>query len=242
MRRTKLVAAAMSLLLWATAASAQEKYSKVKVYFPSIEAKRELVQLLQLDHFQVEGSALICEVGEGDLRTLHSNRFPYEVLVQDVASHLAEENKRFDQQQKTRRGAAARMAFEQPGKTAADMIKKPAAFHTNGLMGGYYNYSEMVAAMNQLVADYPNLVSIYSIGKSYLNKDIWGIKISDNVTTDEAEPEVLYTGLQHAREAITGTSLIFFMQYLTENYNSDARIKALLNSREIFIVPCVNVD
>lgn len=71
---------------------------------------------------------------------------------------------------------------------------------------------------------------------------IYAVKISDNVTTDEPEPEVLYTGLQHARERIGGTSLIFFMQFLAEQYALDNRIKNLVDNRAIYIVPCVNPD
>jgi hypothetical protein len=109
-------------------------------------------------------------------------------------------------------------------------------------MGGYYNFAEMVVAMDNLVAAYPSVVRKFSLGKSVENRDIWCIKISDNVAMDESEPEVFYSGLQHAREAITGTSLIFFMQYLTENYASDTKVQSIINNREIFIVPCVNPD
>jgi hypothetical protein len=49
-------------------------------------------------------------------------------------------------------------------------------------------------------------------------------------------------GLQHARESIGGSSMIFFMQYLCENYTTDPRIQALVNNREIFIIPCMNPD
>ena len=242
MLKKKVLAVALSLAVFVGAVNAQEKYSKVKVYLPSIEAKKELVQLLQLDHFQVEDNALICEIGEAELNALKGNRFQYEVLISDLASYLIAQNKRADQNRTKRTPANGRMAYEAPGKTVTGMIKKPTAFTTAGAMGGYYSYAEMETAMNSLVAAYPGLVSKYTIGKTLGNREIWGVKISDNVGTDESEPEVLYTGLQHAREAITGTSLIFLMQYLTENYSSDSRIQELVNSREIFIIPCVNVD
>src|SRR6185436_6115168 len=79
-------------------------------------------------------------------------------------------------------------------------------------------------------------------------RNIWVIKISDNVATDEAnEPELLYMGLQHCREAIGGSSMIFFMQYLVEQYSNptipgDTRIKDLVDNREIYIIPCFNPD
>ena len=99
--------------------------------------------------------------------------------------------------------------------------------------------------MNTLVANYSSIAQKFSIGKTYEGRDIWVIKISDNVATDEtAEPEVLYLGLQHAREAVTGASMIFFMQYLCEQYKDtkDPRIIDLVNNRELFIIPCFNPD
>ena len=44
---------------------------------------------------------------------------------------------------------------------------------------------------------------MFSIGKSYQGRDIWAAKISDNVATDENEPEVLIDALHHAREHLT---------------------------------------
>ena len=89
----------------------------------------------------------------------------------------------------------------------------------------------------------PGLVTRFSIGNSDAGTPIYGVKISDNVGTDENEPEVLFTGLQHAREAISGTSLIFYMQYLIANYgNTDQKIKGLVDNRENYIIPCMNPD
>ena len=46
---------------------------------------------------------------------------------------------------------------------------------------GYHNYAEMNAEINELVADYPSIVSKQVIGKSYEGRDIVAVKISDNV-------------------------------------------------------------
>ena len=68
---------------------------------------------------------------------------------------------------------------------------------------GYHNYAEMVAEIQDAEADHPNIVDVFSIGKSYQNRNIWAAKISDNVADDENEPEVLFDGLHHAREHLT---------------------------------------
>ena len=49
----------------------------------------------------------------------------------------------------------------------------------------------------------PTSCTVFSIGKSYQGRDIWAAKVSDNVATDEDEPEVLIDALHHAREHLT---------------------------------------
>ena len=220
---------------------AQQKYSKVKVQVESTEQRSEIIKALQLDHFSTEGKDIICEIGPEELSVLTKSAVKYEVLIDDIAEHLVQINSDHEFSIKSNAAGAQGMGFDAACKTASDLIKAPLAFHTNGAMGGYYNFVEMVAAMDALVTARPDLVQKFSLGKTIENRDIWCIKISDNVSMDEAEPEVLYSGLQHAREAITGTSLIFFMQFLIENY-ADSKVGALINNREIFIVPCVNPD
>src|SRR3712207_1877478 len=64
----------------------------------------------------------------------------------------------------------------------------------------YHSYAEMVSEIKAVAAANPSIVRVFSIGKSYQGRDIWAAKISDNVATDEAEPEVLFDALHHARE------------------------------------------
>jgi hypothetical protein len=107
---------------------------------------------------------------------------------------------------------------------------------------GYHNYSEQVAAMDQAVAQYPGLIRKFSIGKSYENRDVWAVKISDNVGTDENEPEVLFTHGMHAREHLAVEMGLYLIRELTSKYATDARVRGLVDSREIVIVPSVNPD
>ncbi|MFT2018380.1 M14 family metallopeptidase [Streptomyces sp. 796.1] len=106
----------------------------------------------------------------------------------------------------------------------------------------YHNYAEATAEINDRVAKNSNIMSKRVIGKSYQGRDIVAIKISDNVGTDEAEPEVLFTAHQHAREHLTVEMALYLLREFGDKYGSDARIKKLIDSREIWIVPDVNPD
>src|SRR4029453_4608931 len=107
---------------------------------------------------------------------------------------------------------------------------------------GYHDYREMVAKINSMVAAHPTIMSKSTIGTSYEGRDMPLVKISDNVGTDEAEPEILFDAHQHAREHLTVEMALYIMHLLVEGYGSDTRITNLVNSREFWIVPDMNPD
>ncbi|MFI2430627.1 M14 family metallopeptidase [Streptomyces sp. NPDC018693] len=106
----------------------------------------------------------------------------------------------------------------------------------------YHNYAEMTAEIDQRLAAHPNIMSKRVIGKSYQGRDIIAVKISDNVGADEAEPEVLFTHHQHAREHLTVEMALYLIRELGAGYGSDSRVTNMVNNREIWILPDLNPD
>jgi carboxypeptidase T len=231
------------LLLFSLYVSAQEKYSTVKFYPPADRHLRnELLGLLEIDHFMPKDGGIIAELSSRNIEDLKKTGYKYEILVDDVVQMLRTENAKF-YAERAANPAGSRVALEQTGGSVVNMIQTPAAFQVWGANGGYYTYAQMITAIDNLVAAHPTLCQKIALTpNTYENRTIYAIKISDNVTTDEAEPEVLYMGLHHAREAIGGSSMIFFMQYLCQQYATNTKIQQLVNNREIFIIPCVNPD
>jgi carboxypeptidase T len=107
---------------------------------------------------------------------------------------------------------------------------------------GYHDYNEMAAETLAIANANPTLVSRFSIGRSYEGREIWALKISDNVGVDEAEPEVLFNANQHAREHLTVEMALYLANELTSKYTTDSRVRSMVDSREIWIVPMVNPD
>ncbi|MFE5818009.1 M14 family metallopeptidase [Streptomyces sp. NPDC056479] len=106
----------------------------------------------------------------------------------------------------------------------------------------YHNYAEMTSEINSIVSANPSIASQRVIGTSYQGRNIVAIKISDNVGSDEAEPEVLFTHHQHAREHLTVEMALYLLRELTSDYGSDSRVTGMVNNREIWIVPDLNPD
>jgi putative cell wall-binding protein len=106
----------------------------------------------------------------------------------------------------------------------------------------YHSYQEMVTRIHVLELAYPDLVHVFSIGKSYEGREIWAAKISDNVSVDENEPEVMFDALHHAREHMGVEQSLYFAQMLVTDYSTDPAVQALVNTREIWIVFALNPD
>jgi carboxypeptidase T len=137
---------------------------------------------------------------------------------------------------RVRSGAEARLPSRARGLRA-----RPSAFPADD--AGYHTYEEMVSAITAAAAANPTVVSRVSIGTSFQGRQIWALKISDNVATDEAEPEVLFTANQHAREHLTVEMALYLLSSLVSGYKAgDTRIRGLVNTREVWIVPSVNPD
>jgi carboxypeptidase T len=106
----------------------------------------------------------------------------------------------------------------------------------------YHNYAEMVSEIHAVEAAHPSIVRLFSIGESYQGRTLWAAKISDNIDTDEREPEVLFDALHHAREHLTVEQGLYLLHLLADNYNSDATVKRLVDTRVIWIVFMLNPD
>ncbi len=106
----------------------------------------------------------------------------------------------------------------------------------------YHNYAEMSAEILTVANAHPEIVSQFSVGLSYEGREMWAVKISDNVGTDEDEPEVLFIGQHHAREHITVEMTLYILHLLADNYGIDQQITDLVNAREVYIIFTTNPD
>ena len=107
---------------------------------------------------------------------------------------------------------------------------------------GYHSYTEMAAEVAAVAAAHPTIVSRFSIGKSYQGRQLWAVKISDNVAVDEAEPEVMFDGTHHADEHMATEMTLHILHWLVDGYGDDPRITSIVDTREIWIVFAVNPD
>ncbi len=112
----------------------------------------------------------------------------------------------------------------------------------NRMLADYPTHAEITKKLQAATAKLPGQMKLFSIGKSVKGKELWVVKISDNVETDEIEPEFKYISSMHGDE-ITGRELTTFMvEEIAEKYGKDKAITELVNNTEIFIMPSMNPD
>jgi carboxypeptidase T len=109
--------------------------------------------------------------------------------------------------------------------------------------GLYHTYDEMTVLLHSLAANYSDIMSLTSIGKTYEGRDLWMVKLSDHVGEDEDEPEVFFMGAHHGNEKPFYEVLIFFIQFIVDRYeNKTSNVQEVINNTELYILPMVNPD
>jgi len=105
----------------------------------------------------------------------------------------------------------------------------------------YHNYTELVDIVLQVNSTHPDTVDVFSIGKSYLGRDIYCVRLT-NETHAGLKSRVLFVGYHHARERITAELLLRFIVDTVTVWGSNQTINAMLNDAEIFVIVALNVD
>lgn len=210
---------------------AQDNYKKVKVF---IQDKEDISILkgadLDLDHFSFgKDKSIIFFIHESKIDELNATGFSYEVLINDWNDYYSELPKMNEKE--------IEFALEHTrslnGVTGWGY----------GSMGGYLTMSEIYQKLNEMVAEFPNLITEkYSVGKTFENRDMYVVKISDNPNIDEDEPEVFINSLIHCREPAAMMAVLYYMYYLLENYGTNDEVTYLVDNREIYFMPLINVD
>jgi hypothetical protein len=106
----------------------------------------------------------------------------------------------------------------------------------------YPSYSVYLEMMSNFLVNYPNLFKIDTLGQSPGGRLILTGKLSDNVHTNENEPQFFYSATIHGDEVVGYVLMLRLIDYLLKNYETSAEIKSLLDTMEIYINPLSNPD
>jgi murein tripeptide amidase MpaA len=107
----------------------------------------------------------------------------------------------------------------------------------------YYRYEELTRILHAYAEEYPQLVRIESIGKSYEGRDIWLLTVTNFATGPaEEKPALWVDGNIHASEVSPSSACLYLIHRLTREYGSNEKITRCLDTRVFYICPRVNPD
>lgn len=107
----------------------------------------------------------------------------------------------------------------------------------------YYRYAELTELLRAFEAEYPNLVSVASIGKSYEGREIWLVTVTDAATGPaNHKPAFWADATIHASELSPGTAVLYLLNKLCTEYGSSDAVTRVLSSRTFYLVPRFNPD
>jgi hypothetical protein len=106
----------------------------------------------------------------------------------------------------------------------------------------YLDFAELVDEIHAIADGHPTIARAFSIGRSFEGRELWAATVSDNVDTDENEPEVLFDGGIHGREHLSTEMAVVLFRNLVDGYGTDARITRIVDTREVTILFNLNPD
>ena len=109
-----------------------------------------------------------------------------------------------------------------------------------GSMGNFMTFNEIENKIKFLQKTFPRFITKkFSIGQTIENRNIWAINVSNG---NNNNPEILITGLLEAREVISYTSILYYIEWLCINYDNNDTAKYILDTKQLWFIPCLNPD
>ena len=107
----------------------------------------------------------------------------------------------------------------------------------------FLRYAELTETLRAFVAEYPELLSLESIGKSHQGRDIWLVTATNRATGDAIDkPAFWVDGNIHSTEVAASVANVYFLNQLVTQYGKDPDITRVLNTRAFYICPRINPD
>lgn len=107
----------------------------------------------------------------------------------------------------------------------------------------YYSYDDVTRTLELLVAEYPDFLTLESIGQSWEGRDIWLVTINNPATGHHSEKPAFYSDANIHGNEIQGTEVTLYMiWFLMENYPHLEKAREIVDNRAFYLVPTMNPD
>ena len=99
----------------------------------------------------------------------------------------------------------------------------------------YHTYDEIVYFLKKWAEEYPDLIDLYTGGKSYEERNIYQVTLTNKKTLkDTDKPAMAIDANRHSGEVTSAESALWMLNYMLTNYGSDDEITALIDSKAFY--------
>ncbi|MEP6757130.1 MAG: M14 family zinc carboxypeptidase, partial [Chthonomonadales bacterium] len=102
----------------------------------------------------------------------------------------------------------------------------------------FYTNARVIRETDAWQKKYPELITLDEVGRSFENREIRAVRITHKVGSPAM---VLMAGI-HPREQPPTVCAMRFVDELLNAYGKDDEVTRLLNTRELWLIPVLNVD
>jgi len=106
----------------------------------------------------------------------------------------------------------------------------------------YHTVQELNNSIEELCNQHSDLMVRYKLGESAGKNDIWCCIVSSEKNELQSKPASLIIGGHHGRECIGSEALYYTINYLLNNYSSNAQIRTWIDQSAILLIPLLNPD
>jgi hypothetical protein len=107
----------------------------------------------------------------------------------------------------------------------------------------YHDSAEAETLLREIVAKYPDLARMYSIGRSLKGKELWVLELTNRRTRPaEEKPGYYVDGGIHACELTGAEQVLYLAWYFSAKYGKEAEVTRLLDTRALYLRPKFNPD
>lgn len=107
----------------------------------------------------------------------------------------------------------------------------------------YHTYKVICHWMEQWAGEYPDIVTLYEVGRSYEGRPIMQMTLTNKKSgSDTDKPAAFFEGNRHSGEVTSAESALWLARHLIEGYGTDPSVTDMLDHFAIYVRPVNNPD
>ena len=107
----------------------------------------------------------------------------------------------------------------------------------------YHTVDVMYTWMKRWAKEYPDLIDLYEVAKSFEGRPILQITLTNKKTgKDTDKPAAFFEGGRHSGESTSSESVFWLLNYLLRQYGNDEAITRLIDTKTLYLRPHNNPD